>query len=330
MTSKPDLEDYKTVPERISEFRAKYPDGRLRPVNPDRPYVVHEIGQHTFIVYVAAAYRDAGDELPGIGVAWEPFPGTTPYTRNSELMNAETSAWGRAIVAALAADTQRSVASREEVRNRTEASGGDSKRSARSLTPAQQKAARTPDPARGQTPTEQREARARRIAEEKAVAQAKAPGRPADRGPLPDSDNAWQSPVKRAIGESLDRARDDMEGGGGHDWQEATPEDRPGTASSGQKRAIEALLTKAGCRTGTGESVRDERHAVVLNYLPKLEALKSMNHLSFNEAAAVIRALSADTGDEKMPQTVPDHAQRAANDWPEDPWAGDAPDWTRS
>ena len=52
-------------------------------------------------------------------MAFEPFPGRTPYTRGSELQNAETSAWGRAIVAALAADTNRAgVASADEVRNR--------------------------------------------------------------------------------------------------------------------------------------------------------------------------------------------------------------------
>ena len=50
-------------------------------------------------------------------MAWEPLPGLTPFTKGSELMVAETSAWGRAIVAALAADTQK-VASADEVRNR--------------------------------------------------------------------------------------------------------------------------------------------------------------------------------------------------------------------
>ena len=42
----------------------------------------------------------------------------TPYTKNSELQNAETSAWGRAIVAVLAADTRKGVASRSEVEAR--------------------------------------------------------------------------------------------------------------------------------------------------------------------------------------------------------------------
>src|SRR5690606_7776514 len=93
-------------------------EGSLQPVDPVNPYRVETIGDRTFIVYTAAAYRHPDDRRPGIGVAWEPFPGLTPYTRNSELMNAETSAWGRAIIAVLAADAKRGIASLEEVRNR--------------------------------------------------------------------------------------------------------------------------------------------------------------------------------------------------------------------
>jgi hypothetical protein len=52
-------------------------------------------------------------------LAWEVIPGKTPYTKDSEVQNAETSAWGRAIVAVGAA-TAKKIASREEVRNRTE------------------------------------------------------------------------------------------------------------------------------------------------------------------------------------------------------------------
>jgi hypothetical protein len=114
----PDLTGYVTVAERIAQFREKYPEGCLRPVDPHRPFEVRDIGGKVFLVYLAAAYRDREDILPGIGIAWEPFPGTTPYTRNSELMNAETSAWGRAIIAVLAADTQSGIASADEVRNR--------------------------------------------------------------------------------------------------------------------------------------------------------------------------------------------------------------------
>ncbi len=112
------LSDYVDVPQRIAEFRGKYPNGSLQPADLASPYKVERIGDKTFVVVVAAAYRTPDDPRPGIGMAYEQFPGRTPYTKDSELQNAETSAWGRAIVACLAADTKRSVASAEEVRNR--------------------------------------------------------------------------------------------------------------------------------------------------------------------------------------------------------------------
>jgi hypothetical protein len=113
------LADYVDVAERIRIFREQYPTGTLQPVNPAEPFSITIIGERTFITYTAAAYRTPDDPRPGIGVAWEPFPGRTPYTKDSEAMVAETSAWGRAIVAALAADTKR-IASADEVRARRE------------------------------------------------------------------------------------------------------------------------------------------------------------------------------------------------------------------
>jgi hypothetical protein len=115
-----DLSSYLTVAQRLAEFRAKYPEGSLQPVDELEPFTVTVIGDKTFISYAAAAYRTPDDARPGIGVAWEPFPGRTPYTRDSELMNAETSAWGRAIVAVLASDTTKGIATQEEIRNREE------------------------------------------------------------------------------------------------------------------------------------------------------------------------------------------------------------------
>lgn len=109
------LGDYNDVASRMREFFEKHPDGRLRPAAPWR---IEAIGDRAFVVYSAAAYRTADDPTPGIGTAWEPFPGRTPYTKDSELMNAETSAWGRAILAVGAADTKKGIASAEEVRNR--------------------------------------------------------------------------------------------------------------------------------------------------------------------------------------------------------------------
>lgn len=122
------LDDYVDVATRIAEFRARYPEGSLSPWDPAKPYeIVSATGVSkdgreftaTLVVVVAAAYREPGDACPGVGMAWEVFPGRTPYTLGSELMNAETSAWGRAIIAVGAADSRAGIASREEVRNRS-------------------------------------------------------------------------------------------------------------------------------------------------------------------------------------------------------------------
>lgn len=111
--------DYIDVASRIVEFRTKYPEGSLQPADPQVPYRIENIAGDTYIVVVAAAFRSPDDPRPGMGMAYEVYPGRTNFTKGSELQNAETSAWGRAIVAALAADTKQGVASQEEVRNRS-------------------------------------------------------------------------------------------------------------------------------------------------------------------------------------------------------------------
>lgn len=133
-----DLSGYVDVAERIREFSEKHPEGSLQPLNLDKPFIVTLVEDKTFVVYTAAAYRSPDDIRPGVGVAWEPFPGKTNFTRDSEVMNAETSAWGRAIVAALAADTQK-IASAEEVRNRA-ADGEAGTGSSRSSSPGPRQA----------------------------------------------------------------------------------------------------------------------------------------------------------------------------------------------
>jgi hypothetical protein len=120
--------DYVDVAARITEFRAKYPEGTLAPWDQAKPFEIIRMLEgvtkdgktieQTFIVVVAAARRTPDDTSPGVGMAWEVFPGRTPYTLGSELMNAETSAWGRAIIAVGAADSKKGIASAEEVRNR--------------------------------------------------------------------------------------------------------------------------------------------------------------------------------------------------------------------
>lgn len=106
--------DYIDVATRIVEFREKYPNGSLQ----QQSLEFVNVNGKDWVVYTAAAYRTPDDIRPGVGTAWEPIPGPTPYTRDSEVQNAETAAWGRAMVAALAVDTKKGIASSEEVRNR--------------------------------------------------------------------------------------------------------------------------------------------------------------------------------------------------------------------
>ena len=115
------LADYIDVPERIRLFLEAFPEGSLQS-HPAKPWKITEVDGKHFVVYTALAYRSPDDKRPGEGTAWEPFPGQTPYTRNSELQNAETSAWGRAIVA-LGIGAKK-IASADEVRNR-QAENGD-------------------------------------------------------------------------------------------------------------------------------------------------------------------------------------------------------------
>jgi hypothetical protein len=103
---KPDLSDYIDVAARITAFKEQFPDGSLQ------SEMIHLSDK--FVVFKAYAYRNQEDAKPGVGHASELIPGATPYTRGSEVMVCETSAWGRAI-AALGFEVKKGVASREEV-----------------------------------------------------------------------------------------------------------------------------------------------------------------------------------------------------------------------
>ena len=103
------LGDYIDVKERITLFLKTYPEGSIQfefkgvmPSNPD------------MIWGIAYAYRTPEDTRPGIGHACELAVGKTTFTRGSELMNLETSAWGRAI-AALGIGLGKSIATKHEV-----------------------------------------------------------------------------------------------------------------------------------------------------------------------------------------------------------------------
>ena len=112
-----DLGNYTTVNDRILELFTKYPDARIQNTVPN---IVQFDGREWWIV-TTTIWRDPSDPIPVIASAAEP-KGTTPYTRDSEMMNAETSAIGRAIllVGGIGIKPGGGMASANEVRNRAE------------------------------------------------------------------------------------------------------------------------------------------------------------------------------------------------------------------
>ena len=100
------LEDYVTVAERLEQFVGKFPEGSIQTD-------IVELSDKR-VVMRATVYRTPADERPSVAHSALGIPGATPYTRGSEIENAETSAIGRAI-AFLGFDVKRSVASRDEV-----------------------------------------------------------------------------------------------------------------------------------------------------------------------------------------------------------------------
>ena len=100
---------YVEVNERIMAFMAKYPEGSLQA----DIYTLTD----SLVVMKAYAFRTADDRTPGVGWSSLQIPGSTNFTRGSEIENCETSAWGRAI-AALGFEVKRGIASKQEVSNK--------------------------------------------------------------------------------------------------------------------------------------------------------------------------------------------------------------------
>lgn len=104
------LDDYVDVPTRLAAALDRWPDLRVIEHSP----AIVSVGDAAFIQAAVTVYRSPDDPLPAVAHAWEPFPGRTPFTRDSEMMNASTSALGRAL-GMMGVHARRSLASREEV-----------------------------------------------------------------------------------------------------------------------------------------------------------------------------------------------------------------------
>ena len=104
------LDGYVTVNERLRMALERWPE--LRVVE-ERPRIV-TVNDATFVEVTITVFRTPEDPVSCTASAWEPIPGKTPYTRDSEMMNASTSALGRAL-GLMGIGTAASIATADEV-----------------------------------------------------------------------------------------------------------------------------------------------------------------------------------------------------------------------
>jgi hypothetical protein len=104
--------DYVDVAARLRKFYEQHPDGRIQSTPPE----IIDIAGQMFLGVTSTVWRTPDDPLPCVGTAWEPFPGRTAFTKDSEAMNAETSAMGRALAAA--GISVKKIASADEIAHR--------------------------------------------------------------------------------------------------------------------------------------------------------------------------------------------------------------------
>lgn len=108
------LDGYIDVPSRLGMALTKFPELRVTESNP----VIVKVGEASFVQVTTTVWRTPDDPIPCRATAWEPIPGRTPYTRDSEMMNASTSALGRAL-GLMGLGLKGSISTSDEIRNRT-------------------------------------------------------------------------------------------------------------------------------------------------------------------------------------------------------------------
>lgn len=110
-----DLSNYTTVNDRLIELFQRYPEARIQN---SVPKIVIFDDREWWLV-TTTIWRSQEDQLPCVASAAEP-KGTTPYTKDSEMMNAETSAVGRCIIllGGIGIKPGGGMASQNEVQNR--------------------------------------------------------------------------------------------------------------------------------------------------------------------------------------------------------------------
>lgn len=104
------LDGYVDVPTRLRRALEVFPDLR---VQEGEAYLEETPAGHVLICRITV-YRSVDDKIPTRASASEPYPGKTPYTRDSERMVGMTSALGRAL-GYMGFGIDKSIASANEV-----------------------------------------------------------------------------------------------------------------------------------------------------------------------------------------------------------------------
>jgi len=108
------IDNYVDVPTRLAEAMKRWPNLRIQETSSE---VVTMPDGSTFYRCTVTVWRDETDLLPSIATAAEPYPGKTPYTKNSEFMVGMTSALGRAL-GYMGCGVSKAIASKNEVQAR--------------------------------------------------------------------------------------------------------------------------------------------------------------------------------------------------------------------
>lgn len=115
-----DLSEYVDVKTRLKQALALYPQLRIVEHRPE----ITQVGDQLFIECSVTVSRDPDDPIPVTAYIFEPYPGKTTFTKNSEQANGATSVLGRAL-GYMGLGIDKSIASSNEVLGRQQPEESD-------------------------------------------------------------------------------------------------------------------------------------------------------------------------------------------------------------
>jgi hypothetical protein len=115
-----DLSEYVDVKTRLKQALKEFPQLRIVEHRPE----ITQVGDQLFIECSVTVSRDPDDPIPVTAYIFEPYPGKTSFTKNSEQANGATSVLGRAL-GYLGFGIDKSIASSNEVLGRQQSEETD-------------------------------------------------------------------------------------------------------------------------------------------------------------------------------------------------------------